>query len=56
MTIYEMWNGHPASEASDEELKKVFFETEIFGPAEHWYVLQAYHEMIKRNLFETLDN
>jgi hypothetical protein len=55
MTIYEQWYGHPISQASDEELKKVFFEIDSCSLAGRWCLIQVSREMTKRNLFETLD-
>lgn len=55
-TTYEQWKGHPSSEASLEELKQVFYETEILGPAEHAIVMEAMVELQNRNFDFRVDN
>ena len=55
MTVYERWYGHSPQEASLEELKKVFYETEIHGMLENWVVFQAMRELENRNFDFSLD-
>lgn len=55
-TTYEQWKGHPSSEASLEELKQVFYEIEILGPAEHAIVMEAMVELQNRNFDFGVDN